>query len=209
MSKILLIIPFIVNMTVRTPLNRFSFLEKPYGVSVVIPLEEVQEEVVEEETKEININFEDLREKSNVNPEMLNAFLEDTGLAGLGQAYISAEEEYSVNAVILMCITIEESGWGYSDVSLNYNNISGTMIEGEYKYFNSFMDCIDYTARNLGINYLQETGIYHNGYSIEDVNTKYCFKSDEITGELVTDYAWSQKIKEISNEFLSFIKEYN
>ena len=154
------------------------------------------------------VDTTDLRVKSNLKAEDLDKYLADTGLAGLGQAYLNAEEEYGVNAIALCALTILESGWGTSSLTSSNNNISGTIWNGEYAVFDSLGDCITYTARNIGINYLQETGIYHNGYSIEDVNQKYCFKEDELTGELVVDTAWAENITQICNMILGEISTY-
>lgn len=147
-------------------------------------------------------NMQDLRVLSNFTADELNKVLEGTGLAGLGQAYIDAEATYNVNAAILCAITIQESGWGTSDLTFSNNNISGTVFNGEYAYFNSLEDCIMYTAKNLGINYLQETGEYFNGYSIEAVNKKYCFRVDDRTGALVVDDDWAKSVTRITQEIL-------
>lgn len=223
MSKIMLILPIIIAMSLNSTceLGKTAVIEEAERevVNVVEQevkeikeeptplLEEIKEEEKVEEKKELIVNFDDVRVTSNASAEDLNKFLVNTGLAGMGQAYIDAESIYGVNAVILMALTIEESGWGESAVAEAYNNISGTMIRGAYKYFNSFYECVDYTARNLGNNYLKPDGIYHNGYSLAKVNLKYCFKIDEYTGELVPDLAWHKKIESISNEFLNFYEE--
>lgn len=224
MSKIMLILPILISMTLNSAceLGKSAELEAEEVVKMVEQkeeevvetkeeptplLEEIKEEIEEEIKEEPVVDFNDLRVLSNMDAESLDMFLMDTGLAGMGQAYIDAEGVYGVNAIILMSLTIEESGWGESAVADAYNNISGTMIRSGYKYFNSFYDCVQYTARNLSNNYLKPDGIYHNGYSLDKVNLKYCFKLDEYTSELVPDMRWHRNIINISNEFLTFYEE--
>lgn len=98
---------------------------------------------------------------------------------------------------------------GESKLTHTNNNISGTVWNGEYAYFNSLEDCISYTAKNIGINYLQETGIYHNGYSIEAVNKKYCFRVDDRTGALVVDDEWAKAVTQISTQILGEVSDDN
>lgn len=196
----------------------------PARTRLLIPVIEQQiakakaiEEEKERKAKEIKeaeqispqINTTDLRILSNVTAEQLNKALQGTGLAGLGQAYVQAEAEYKVNAIILCAITIQESGWGTSALTHTNNNISGTIFNGNYAVFNSLEDCISYTAKNIGINYLQETGIYHNGYSIEAVNKKYCFRVDDRTGALVVDDEWAKAVTQISTQILGEVSDEN
>lgn len=218
MLKITLLLPLLCQ------LNSVDAEILPARTRLLMPVIEQQiakakaiEEEKERKAKEIKeaekvnpqINTADLRVLSNVTAEQLNKALQGTGLAGLGQAYVQAEAEYKVNAIILCAITIQESGWGESKLTHTNNNISGTVWNGEYAYFNSLEDCISYTAKNIGINYLQETGIYHNGYSIEAVNKKYCFRVDDRTGALVVDDEWAKAVTQISTQILGEVSDDN
>lgn len=174
-------------------------------VEEAIVEEAIVEEEIIEEVRYINVNYYDITAPSNAYAYELDSFLEGTYLYGLGQAYLDAEYIYGVNAIILMSLTVEESGWGSSEVAQCRNNISGTILQGDYAYFDSFYDCIMFTARNLSLNYLEPDGMYHNGYALEQVNLRYCFKNDEVTGELVPDFAWTYKIQSITDQFLLFI----
>lgn len=189
-----------------------SDMEKLVKEKARIELEEQKKREIEEQKRiedlrRINLDYYDLRVASGVHVEALNDYLEsNTSLGAIADAYVQAEANYSVNAVYLLAITLEESGRGTSDITYSHNNISGTRIRTdngyEYKYFNDLWECVDYTARNLSYNYLTEGGIYHSGYSLYDVNTRYCFLSDNVT----VDRQWAENVQAIADEIYYFIK---
>ena len=77
-----------------------------------------------------------------------------TGLAGIGEALVAAEEEIGVNGVVLAGIIIHESGWGTSRLARERNNLAGLgAYDGrEYAYsmtFGSRENCIMFLARLL------------------------------------------------------------
>ncbi len=81
----------------------------------------------------------------------LDCALKNTGLAGLGQAFLAAEQEHGIDAVTLAAICAHESGWGTSRLAREKNNLAGL---GAYRpglgmTFESRADCIDYLARLL------------------------------------------------------------
>jgi len=55
----------------------------------------------------------------------LDQALKGTGLAGLGQAFLAAEQEHGVDAVVLAAICAHESGWGASRLARDKNNLAG------------------------------------------------------------------------------------
>ena len=46
-------------------------------------------------------------------------------LRGIGQALKDAEEKYGVNALLILGVAINESGWGTSNISQTKNNLFG------------------------------------------------------------------------------------
>lgn len=143
---------------------------------------------------------DDLRIKSNINTTQIDNVLEGTGLQGLGWAYKKAEEIYGVNAIFLISLTAEESGWGESDRAVNDNNLSGYGVytsTSRGARFNSKGESILKTARLIGEEYLKPEGAHFNGYSIYEVNKKYC-----TTGGT----SWSNNINNIANKIVKKIK---
>ena len=81
----------------------------------------------------------------------LDQALKGTGLAGLGQAFLAAEQEHGVDAVVLAAICAHESGWGTSKLAVERNNLAGlgAYSAGMGMAFDTRADCIDYLARLL------------------------------------------------------------
>jgi len=84
-------------------------------------------------------------------------------LKPLAGAFVAAEEEYGVSAVLLSSIAALESGWGRSCFA--ENNIFGFGA----KSFPSKEACIDYVASFIRTHYLTPGGKYFHGYEIEDI----------------------------------------
>lgn len=133
---------------------------------------------------------------SNLTPEELEVALEGTGLAGLGQYFITAEETYGVNGVFLTAIAALESGWGTSHYAQQRNNLFGYQANDSNPdnatYFSSKAEAIYLVGRKLSENYLNPNGIYYNGATPSGVNVKYC--SSEV---------WATKIVSIMNKIMN------
>ena len=119
---------------------------------------------------------------SNVTAFELNEVLKDTGLAGLGEAYVQAEMETGVNAVFLCALTAVESGWGTSPIAKLKNNIGGYGAYDSSPYesavtFSSREECIKTIAQAIAKNYVSPTGSYYYGTTIAAINTKYSTSS--------------------------------
>ncbi|MGN0627463.1 MAG: glucosaminidase domain-containing protein [Oscillospiraceae bacterium] len=95
------------------------------------------------------------------------------------EAFLNAEADYDINACFLASIAALESGWGR--YMFRENNIFGF---GK-KDFESVENCIDYVAWFLRKNYLNETGRYYRGGTIEAIGSVYCPDGGEWV-ELVT-----------------------
>ena len=86
--------------------------------------------------------------------------------------YLAAAEKYGVNVYFLCAKDALESGWGRYEAAAN--NLGGwTDNTGNYMTFGSVPEYIDYTARSIKDMYLTDTGRYHTGYTLEDVNRYY------------------------------------
>lgn len=134
---------------------------------------------------------------SNITREEMYRILEGTALQTLSNAYVYMEELYGVNALFLVGISAEESGWGRSSLAISHNNLGGIKgNNGNYRYFESWGECVDYKARLLKNQYLSEDGSYFNGYSVWNVNSKYCEQN-----------TWADNINSIAYELLGKLNE--
>ena len=127
-----------------------------------------------EANRVVTYNPYNLLEPSNITREEVYIMLEGTALQTLSNAYVYMEELYGVNAIYLMSLSVEESGWGRSQLAITHNNIGGIKSSNGWMYFSDWGECLDYKARLLKNQYLSENGYYFNGYSIWNVNIEYC-----------------------------------
>jgi len=140
---------------------------------------------------ENNIKTEDMRKKSSLDEEKLSEYLNKfPNLSGIEEALISAQEEYNVNAILLLAIVRLESGNGGSSLAKSKNNLGGLVSSGKtvtvYKSFDTKSDCVTYMAELLSENYLTEGGKYYNGYTLNDIAKSYS-TSSATWCSLVTD----------------------
>lgn len=123
----------------------------------------------------------------------LNAFLQGTDLAGLGQYFIQAEQQYHVSARYFLAHAIEESGWGTSPLAQTKHNLFGYDAYDANPYvdgmtFTSDGDCILYVAQQIATNYLSPTGQFYHGPTLLGMNVDYA-----------TDPNWASNIATIAN----------
>ena len=141
-----------------------------------------------------NIKSQDMRLKSDITEEQLREYLQRfPSLSGIECALIEAQDEYNVNAIMLLAIIRLESGNGRSSLARNQNNLGGITAPRNsvtaFRSFDSKRDCVIYMAKLLGEQYLNETGRFFNGYTLLDINKKYSAST-----------AWSTKVSEIMYE---------
>lgn len=104
--------------------------------------------------------------KSGLNVDQINALLSGHGkLAGLGQAFIDAENNDGVNAFWGMAQAIEETGWGVSAIAEQKNNLFGITAYdanpyGDASTYNSPADCVAYWGGFIKSAYLTPGGAY-------------------------------------------------
>lgn len=122
-------------------------------------------------------NTRDLTRPSGVTEERIEEVLKDTKLAGLGKYYIQAERDYGVSAKFLVSLSIEESGWGKSNIANSKNNLFGfqayTNNTSKALAFNTKGDCILHVGKYIAENYLTEGGKHFNGVTVESIHIKY------------------------------------
>ncbi|MDA8212150.1 MAG: glucosaminidase domain-containing protein [Clostridia bacterium] len=130
----------------------------------------------------------DLRKPSGVSARTIDKFLAGTPLAGLGKAFILAEQQWAVSARYLTAHAVLESGWGRSKIAQDKHNLYGFQAYDSSPYasaraFPSFEECIKYVAQYVARNYLNPDGKYCNGPSLRGMNKRYA-----------TDQKWADKI---------------
>ena len=136
----------------------------------------------------------DLTKPSGVTEERINEVLKDTNLNGLGKYYIQAEQQYGISAKFLVGLSIEESGWGRSNIAKTKNNLFGfqayTNDTSKASTFSSKGECILYVGKYIAENYLSPNGKYYNGVTVESVHVKYA-----------DNPKWASNIKAHMNRF--------
>lgn len=146
----------------------------------------------------VNNVYSDVRLGSGATADAINAKLEGTGMAGLGDAFVAAEANYGVNAWFLTSVAAHESGYGTSKIAQDKNNLFGFQAYDSSPYasaatFASKADSVDYVAKYLSENYLKEGGSYYNGVSIDSIGKSYA-----------TDPEWSTKVKKVMANLLTY-----
>ena len=173
----------------------YAQMKEKYGIVV-----QKEPDTIEESSNTAIKNFaltvdSDLRIPSNVTAEEINLMLEGTRLYGLGEAFVQAEQKYGVNALYMMGLACEESGFGTSAFALKRNNLYGwNAVDSnpdKATYFNSKEEATMFVASKLKANYLTEGGAYHEGFSARSVDLHYC-----------TDKRHADKIVKIVSDLL-------
>ena len=166
--------------------NVYSQMKSKYGFNVeqVVMAEESSEQtqeqvVIETSVKNYNVSTEmDVRMPSNATVEDLEKMLAGTKLSGLGQAFVDAEKTYGVNALYMMGLAAEESGYGTSNYAVKRNNLYGWGAVDSNpdlaKHFETKYSATQFVAFKLKQNYLTEGGAYHEGFTARSIDVHYC-----------------------------------
>lgn len=135
----------------------------------------------------------DLTLPSGENSQTINNFLKGTPMAGLGDSFMRAEQQFHVSARYFVAHAILESNWGQSAIAQDKHNLFGFNANDANPYqnastFPSFDACIQYVAQFIAANYLSPTGRYYHGPTLRGMNVDYA-----------TDPNWAYKIARIAN----------
>ena len=122
----------------------------------------------------------DLRIVPNVDPNVLNAFLANTALRGLGPSFVSAGTQNHVNPLYLLAHAIEESAFGASQIAQTKHNLFGygaiDSDPNQAMSYPSFDASIQFQARVVSANYLTPGGAFYHGPTLRGMNV--CYASD-------------------------------
>ncbi|MCL1859768.1 MAG: glucosaminidase domain-containing protein [Oscillospiraceae bacterium] len=144
---------------------------------------------------EKNIKTEDMRKKSKLDENKLSEYMKKfPKLSGIENTLMKIQDEYNVNALLILAIIRLESGNGKSQIAQSKNNLGGIIASHKsvrvYKSFDTRSDCVIYMAELLSGNYLTEGGKYFKGYTLTDIAKSYSMSPDE----------WSELVKELIYE---------
>lgn len=145
------------------------------------------------------------RSKTNITASQLNAYVKkmtagDSKMLDLGEAFISNQNTYGANALLMFAVAANESYWGTSSIALEKNNIFGHNAtdynpgENANKYA-SPKDSVEHHAKNfISDGYLDPkdySGRYRGGHlgdKASGMNVKYA-----------SDSYWGEKAAAIAN----------
>jgi peptidoglycan hydrolase CwlO-like protein len=136
----------------------------------------------------------DLTVPSGLTAGQIDQFLSGTAMAGLGSAFISAEQQYHVSARYFVAHAILESAWGSSQLAQGKHNLFGYGADDANPYgdavtFSSFADCINFVAHQVSVYYLTPGGAFYHGPTLRGMNVDYA-----------SDPNWAVKIASIAND---------
>lgn len=152
-------------------------------------IKQLEEKIKDFEFKSVNFNPDDITQPTSIKEKQLEILFKSNStyenLIGLEKAFVDAEEKYGVNAIFLLGIVGQESGFGKSRRAIEDNNLTGYAIynNNSEKQFDSKSEGITKTAKLLKENYIDKS--LKDIYSIGSV---YC-PNDE----------WAEPILEIMN----------
>lgn len=159
-------------------------------------LEEARRRIAQIKSR-VSFNHLNVLEVSGATDVHMRRALKGTALVCVVNSFVKAEEEFGINAFFIAAIAAQESGWGTSSRSRYQNNLTGYAVynsNAEGSSFSSWDENIMSTAELLKKEYLTPGGHSFNGYRVEDVNERYCFKEDGVT----VDYDWCRNVISIA-----------
>lgn len=126
----------------------------------VVP--DINELVLAMEEKSLTYN---VYQKTNLSEEEFNMILKDTAFAGQGASFVALENEYNVNGVFAIAVSIAEAGWDGRQA--NKNNFYGMRGSNGYLKFSSPKENILYFGELISSN-------VYKGKSLKTIAKIYC-----------------------------------
>ncbi len=137
------------------------------------------------------------RSQTNYNADNINQYLgarttSNSKLYNTGKAFIDAQNYYGVNAILMLAIGINESGYGNSTISQTKNNLFGiNAVDASpgqsATSFNSVSDCInDFAFKYLSGRFLQPGDFRYFGANLGN-------KYQGLTVKYASDAYWGEK----------------
>lgn len=126
----------------------------------------------------------------------LNKYLANTKMAGMGEAFLEAQEKYGVNALFLMAIVNTESGYGNAPArdknGIKPYNVAGLKkARGGYQNNASYEACIDSLGSSLKRLYFKNGKV-----TVENIRKTFCPGNPKWTDKV------SKEMKKISSDII-------
>lgn len=111
-----------------------------------------------------------------------------TGLNGIGEALVAAEEDTGINALVLAAICAHESGWGSSRLARDKHNLAGLGAYDGQEYsagirFDSRAASVMFLAELLAVKYAPGGCYFGGSFDLAGVGVRYA-----------TDPGWARKV---------------
>lgn len=163
-----LILIILINIT---PMYQMAFTQLDFKEIVGSPQ-------IIDYSERLYFNYEmNLLTPSYIKEETLAKAFQNTKMQGLEKYFIQAEKETGINALYLAGLAVHESGWNTSKFAEKRNNLFGWQAYDndldKTKYFESKGECILFVAERIKTLYLNENGMFHSGYTIESISSRY------------------------------------
>lgn len=163
-----LILIILINIT---PMYQMAFTQLDFKEIVGSPQ-------IIDYSERLYFNYEmNLLTPSYIKEETLAKAFQNTKMQGLEKYFIQAEKETGINALYLAGLAVHESGWNTSKFAEKRNNLFGWQAYDndldKTKYFNSKGECILFVAERIKTLYLNESGMFYSGYTMESVSSRY------------------------------------
>lgn len=193
-------------ISVTNPYTKYEdFFREAYKRKEELELEKIKEAKLKRQQQEEeerlaslvpHFNPYNINELSNLSKEQMYTMLEDTALVTLVDAFYWYEQQYQVNAIFMMSLTAEESGWGRSSLAISNNNLSGhKSLTGGWAYYSDWGECLEESFRLIGEEYTSPAGRFYTGPSIYDINLVYC-------PDPVNPNSWANNLNSIAQNLL-------
>ena len=160
------------------------------------------------------------RSKTIYTASQLDSFIasqttSNSKLRGTGQAFIDAQNKYGVNAVTMLGIAINESGWGQSTIALQKNNVFGLKAYDSNtdaaKAFTSVAQCIDefaYDWISKGYGDPEDDRFYGGFLGNKNLGANVKYASDPFWGEKAASNAYAND-RYLSGGNIAKLSDYN
>lgn len=148
--------------------------------------------------------FLPLRSKTNYTASQIDTYLNNktastSKMRNTGSDFVSKQDTYGVNALVMMGIAGNESAWGTSTISKTKNNLFGLNAvdaspSASANTFSSVSQCIkDFAETYMSKRYLRPGYTYHSGGYLGNkgsgINVSYA--SDPYWGEKAASLVWN------------------
>lgn len=119
-----------------------------------------------DEDMSLSINGGCVISDGSYNGATIDTLLQDAGaFKGKRGAFETVAKKYKIDPILMIAISLHETGWGKSDAVLYHNNPSGQMRGGTIIHFNTLEEGLDMTGQTInnlwnerGLNTIEKLG---------------------------------------------------